>query len=94
MPDTIVNIHEAKTHLSRLIERAEKGDTHAALRWWMNGDLLGAKIRAALADPANTIFFSAVSAYELAQKNRLGKLELPPELCGENLISAVVQEDW
>ncbi|MFN0125930.1 MAG: type II toxin-antitoxin system Phd/YefM family antitoxin [Verrucomicrobiales bacterium] len=27
MPETIVNIHEAKTHLSRLIERAEAGET-------------------------------------------------------------------
>lgn len=27
MPDTIVNIHEAKTHLSRLIERVEAGET-------------------------------------------------------------------
>lgn len=27
MGKTIVNIHEAKTHLSRLIERAEAGET-------------------------------------------------------------------
>lgn len=27
MAETIVNIHEAKTHLSRLIERAEAGET-------------------------------------------------------------------
>ena len=26
MADPIVNIHEAKTHLSRLIERVERGD--------------------------------------------------------------------
>ncbi len=26
MPPTTVNIHEAKTHLSRLIERAERGE--------------------------------------------------------------------
>jgi prevent-host-death family protein len=27
MSETVVNIHEAKTHLSRLIERAEAGET-------------------------------------------------------------------
>lgn len=27
MPETTFNIHEAKTHLSRLIERAEAGET-------------------------------------------------------------------
>ena len=27
MPETVANIHEAKTHLSRLIERAEAGET-------------------------------------------------------------------
>lgn len=27
MSETIVNIHEAKTHLSRLIERVEAGET-------------------------------------------------------------------
>jgi prevent-host-death family protein len=26
MPDSTVNIHEAKTHLSRLVERVERGD--------------------------------------------------------------------
>lgn len=26
MPETIVNIHEAKTHLSRLLERVERGE--------------------------------------------------------------------
>jgi prevent-host-death family protein len=26
MPDTVVNIHAAKTHLSRLVARAEKGE--------------------------------------------------------------------
>lgn len=69
-------------------------DTHAALWWWMNHDSLGAKARAAMSDPEVTIFFSAASAYEISQKNRLSKLELPPDLQGENLIPAVVQEGW
>lgn len=49
-------------------------DTHALL-WWLLGDeKLTLKTRKAIADQANTVFVSAVCAYEIAFKNRLGKL--------------------
>ena len=49
-------------------------DTHTLL-WWLAGDeRLSAPARAAIADPANTVYVSAASAWEVATKHRLGKL--------------------
>ncbi len=49
-------------------------DTHAFL-WWLAGDpQLSDRAKAAIADPANDVFISAVSAWEIATKFRLGKL--------------------
>ena len=49
-------------------------DTHALL-WWLDGDRrLSPKVRRAIANQANTILVSAVSAWEITTKARLGKL--------------------
>ena len=49
-------------------------DTHALL-WWLDGDArLPSQARSAIADPANTIFVSAATAWEITTKHRLGKL--------------------
>ncbi len=49
-------------------------DTHALL-WWSEGnDRLSRKARAAIEDPDNEVFASAVSAMEIAIKFRHGKL--------------------
>lgn len=49
-------------------------DTHALL-WWLDGDRrLSARARRAIADQTNTIFVSAVSAWEITTKARIGKL--------------------
>lgn len=49
-------------------------DTHALL-WWLAGDVqLSVAARGAIADPANQVFVSAASAWEVATKHRLGKL--------------------
>ena len=51
-------------------------DTHVFL-WWVEGDrALPAKARAALANPENECLISMVSAWEIAIKTSLGKLEL------------------
>jgi PIN domain nuclease of toxin-antitoxin system len=50
-------------------------DTHAVF-WWFSGDpALSARARAAMADTRNAIFVSAVSAWEMAIKTRLGKMD-------------------
>jgi PIN domain nuclease of toxin-antitoxin system len=51
-------------------------DTHVFL-WWVEGDrALPAKARDALADPDNECLLSMASAWELAIKTGLGKLQL------------------
>lgn len=50
-------------------------DTHALL-WWATGNrALSKKVRAHIADEASRVFVSAATAWEIATKVRLGKLE-------------------
>jgi PIN domain nuclease of toxin-antitoxin system len=50
-------------------------DTHVFL-WWDRADkALNAEARALIADPANQVFISAASIWEIAIKRRLKKLE-------------------
>ena len=52
-------------------------DTHA-LAWWLaDAPDLSRGARAAIADPANEAWASAVAGYELLNKQRLGKLKPP-----------------
>ncbi len=49
-----------------------------ALLWWLAGsDRLGRPARNAIADPDSDVYASAASAWEIAIKVGLGKLELP-----------------
>ena len=50
-------------------------DTVALLFWWSESERLGRAARAALIDNAAPLFVSAVSVWEIANKNRIGKLE-------------------
>ena len=50
-------------------------DTHALLWWWTNDARLSVRARAAIADDSNDIWVSAASAWEIATKHRLGKLQ-------------------
>ncbi|WP_418321111.1 type II toxin-antitoxin system VapC family toxin [Piscinibacter sakaiensis] len=54
-------------------------DTHALIWWWTDDPRLSAAVRSALMDEANEIFVSAASAWEIATKQRLGKLPGVPE---------------
>jgi PIN domain nuclease of toxin-antitoxin system len=53
-------------------------DTHALLWWFTDDGRLSATAREAIADEKNEVFVSAVSAWEIATKQRLGKLEGVP----------------
>ncbi len=57
-------------------------DTHAFLWWIGNDDRLSDVARAAISDANNDVFFSAVSAWEMAIKTRSGKLSIHSELSG------------
>lgn len=50
-------------------------DTHALLWWFTNDPKLSATAQSAIADTDNTIFVSAASAWEIATKQRIGKLQ-------------------
>jgi PIN domain nuclease of toxin-antitoxin system len=52
-------------------------DTSTFLWWAMGGDRLSDDARAAIEDPANEVFFSAASAWEIAIKAERGRLSLP-----------------
>ena len=53
-------------------------DTHALLWWWTNDAQLSTKAKRAIANDGNTILVSAASAWEIATKTRLGKLDIGP----------------
>ncbi|MEA3534824.1 type II toxin-antitoxin system VapC family toxin [Rhizobium sp. CC-YZS058] len=48
-------------------------DTHALVWWLMDVNELGRRAHTTIAERSNEIFVSAVSAFEIARKNRLGK---------------------
>jgi PIN domain nuclease of toxin-antitoxin system len=54
-------------------------DTHALL-WWLADEGLTTAARDAIADPANLVVVSAVSAWEISIKKALGKLAAPDDL--------------
>ena len=49
-------------------------DTHALIWWLTDNPCLSPSARAGIADPDNAVFASAASGYEVANKQRLGKL--------------------
>lgn len=55
-------------HLMRLLL-----DTHALL-WWFQDSRLSMPAKRAITDPANEVFVSSASAWEIAIKQRAGKL--------------------
>ena len=66
-------------------------DTHILL-WWLADDPgLSEKQRSAIADPANVVYVSAASAWEIAIKKALGKLIAPNDL-GAALIASELEQ--
>jgi PIN domain nuclease of toxin-antitoxin system len=54
-------------------------DTHALLWWQTDDKRLSDRARVLIADETNEIFVSAASAWEIATKQRLGKLDEVPD---------------
>jgi PIN domain nuclease of toxin-antitoxin system len=55
-------------------------DTHALLWWLFDDPRLGPAAREAMEDPANVVFVSAASVWEIAIKRALGKVSAPDDL--------------
>lgn len=49
-------------------------DTHTLLWWFVNDRRLSGAARGAILDESNEVLVSAVNAWEIATKHRLGKL--------------------
>ncbi len=58
-------------------------DTHALLWWLVDDDSLSQAARRLIERPSNTILVSAVSAWEIGIKVRLGKLPSAEELAAD-----------
>lgn len=55
-------------------------DTHSLLWWLAQPELLSTEAREAISDPSNEVCVSAASAWEIAIKKVLGKLDAPDDL--------------
>lgn len=60
-------------------------DTHALLWWLDDHPALSPEARQAIASPRSEVFASAVTAWEIVIKKRLGKLKMPSGLDRELL---------
>lgn len=54
-------------------------DTHALLWWQTDSERLSVAARKLIADPSSVIFVSAASAWEIAIKTKLGRLNNAPQ---------------
>ena len=52
-------------------------DTHAFYWWIIDDPKLSVKVRAFIKSSSNQIFFSVVTAWEIAIKAKLGKIDIP-----------------
>ena len=57
-------------------------DAHALLWWLADDPSLGQSARDLISDPANEVFVSAATVWEISVKRALGKLEAPDDLVG------------
>jgi PIN domain nuclease of toxin-antitoxin system len=62
-------------------------DTHILLWWLANDSRLSSLHRNEIADPDNLVYVSAASAWEIAIKQRLGKLSAPSDLASALTVS-------
>ena len=58
-------------------------DTHALLWWLFDDRRLSKRARALLRDPQQRILVSSASAWEIATKHRLGRLDVAAPLVGD-----------
>jgi PIN domain nuclease of toxin-antitoxin system len=65
-------------------------DSHALLWWWIDDERLSATARQLIGDEGNEICVSAATAWEIATKQRLGKLAGVPDAAThfEELVAA------
>ena len=65
-------------------------DTHALVWWWTNDSRLSRKARQTMLDPEHEVLVSAASVWEIATKQRIGKLVMPQGFSG---VGHLAEED-
>jgi PIN domain nuclease of toxin-antitoxin system len=60
-------------------------DTHTVLWWFSDDPRLAIAARTAIADPSNQLVVSAAAGYEIAYKQKLGRLPPMPEILPNRL---------
>jgi hypothetical protein len=79
-----VNVHEAKAHLSRLLEAVEVGRTSSSLEP-ANRSPGWCRLPRGRPGRGGDVVVSAASAWEMAIKAGLGKLSIPEDLTNDVL---------
>ena len=72
-------------------------DTHVFYWWCAEDPRLPESVRDSIAGPGSQVFVSTVTAWELVLKQRLGKIDLPPDLRsnpGKGIIQAIEASDF
>ena len=68
-------------------------DTHAFLWWLAGSEKLSQSARQAIADEANDVLVSAASAWEIATKHRLGKLQ-GAEMVAQDIAGTIASQGF
>jgi PIN domain nuclease of toxin-antitoxin system len=68
-------------------------DSHVLIWWWIAPGKLSRRVRGALSGRRAEVFVSAATAWEIATKQRLGKLSLPQQILDAFEVE-VLNEGW
>ncbi|HEX6566962.1 MAG TPA: type II toxin-antitoxin system VapC family toxin [Chthoniobacterales bacterium] len=68
-------------------------DSHVLIWWWIAPQKVSRRVRTKLDSDRASIFVSAATAWEIATKQRFGKLRLPPAIL-DTFEQEVLAEGW
>jgi PIN domain nuclease of toxin-antitoxin system len=68
-------------------------DSHVLIWWWIAPTKLSRRVRETLGSRRSEVFVSAATAWEIATKQRLGKLSLPQAIL-DAFEQEVLSEEW
>lgn len=68
-------------------------DSHVLIWWWTAPEKLSRRVRSTLGSRTSEIFVSVATVWEIATKQRLGKLSLPQQIL-DAFEAEVLSEGW
>jgi PIN domain nuclease of toxin-antitoxin system len=68
-------------------------DSHVLIWWWISPAKISRRVRVLLGSRRSEVFVSAATAWEIATKQRLGKLNLPQAIL-DAFEQEVLSEGW